>query len=68
MPSVKGIMQITSQFILKVRLRLKNYLTGKVIRELTHAALSDVAGGVFNCLYDASVRGDKMAVCTHIDC
>ena len=31
------------------------------MRELTHTALSDVAGG--GCLWDVSVRGDKIVVC-----
>ena len=32
------------------------------MRELTHTALSDVAGG-YGYLWDVSVRGDKIVVC-----
>ena len=32
------------------------------MKELTHTALSDVAGGG-GFLFDASVRGDKLVVC-----
>mgnify|MGYP001796906655 CR=1 FL=1 len=32
-----------------------------MIRELTHTAFSDVAGGGY--LHDVSVRGDKIVVC-----
>ena len=38
------------------------FLTGLVIRELTHTALSDVAGG-YGCLFNVSMRGDKVVVC-----
>ena len=37
------------------------FLTGKLMRELTHTALNDVAGIGF--LWDVSVRGDKIVVC-----
>ena len=33
------------------------------MRELTHTALSDVAGYGLCGLYDVSVRGDKIVVC-----
>ena len=37
------------------------FLAGKKMRELTHTALTDVAGR-FGSLWDVSVRGDKIVV------
>ena len=39
------------------------FLTGELMRELTHTALSDVAGRYGYFLNDVSVRGDKIVVC-----
>ena len=39
------------------------FLTGELMRELSHTALSDVAAGRYvNWLWDISVRGDKIVV------
>ena len=40
------------------------FLTGFLMRELTHTALSDVSGlSIFGMLFDVSVREDKIVVC-----
>ena len=40
------------------------FLTGKLMRELRHTALSDVSGlSIFGMLYDVSVREDKIVMC-----
>ena len=40
------------------------FLTGKLMRKLTHTALSDVFSlSIFGMLFDVSVREDKIVVC-----
>ena len=38
------------------------FLTGVLMRELTHTVLSDVAGRFGGWLYDVSVREDKIVL------
>ena len=46
---------------IKKNVRIDVFLTGELMRELTHTALSNVAGILY--LNDVSVRGDKIVVC-----
>ena len=46
---------------MKNNLSIDIFLKGEMKRELTHTALSDVAG--MWGMWDVSVRGDKIVVC-----